>query len=273
LHKLGMIIGSGRLPLVAARSARRQGWSPQAVAVVPDFAEELASEVDSLHRIPVGQWQRIIEVLKGAGVQAVALVGKVSKRMFFGDLQPDERFRRVIAAASDASDDTLLRAFAGDLEREGMQIHSQVELLPHLLTPAGVLTSDGPGEGEWRDVQYGFRMAREIGRLDVGQSLVVKSLAVLAVEAVEGTDAAIRRGGRLGGPGAVVVKVAKPGQDLRFDVPAAGRRTVATMASVGARVLALEAGRTFMLEREKMLADAEAAGIVVIGVDGDSEHP
>ena len=164
----------------------------------------------------------------------------------------------------------LLRGIAGEFENDGIQIVPSTMFLSTIVTSEGPLGRHSPKRREWQDVVYGYRVAKEVGRFDVGQSIVVRGGVALAIEAMEGTDACIRRGGELGHGGVVVVKVSKPGQDLRFDVPAVGPRTITTMSEVGARVLALEAGRTILLDRGELIDRADGAGISLVGVSEES---
>jgi DUF1009 family protein len=170
-------------------------------------------------------------------------------------------------------DDSILRAVAEELETEGITVRSSTLYLDDLLASAGVMTRRKPSKDEWKDITFGWHLAKEIGRLDIGQTVVVKDLAVLAVEAIEGTDEAIRRGGSLCREGAVVVKICKPQQDLRFDLPATGIRTISTMREVKAACLAVEAGKTIMMQKEALIAQAEEAGIAIVALDENGTIP
>ena len=166
-------------------------------------------------------------------------------------------------------DDAILRAVAGVLEDVGIRVLASTCYLEHLFFPGGVLTRKQPGREQWEDIRFGWNIARQVGRLDIGQCVVVRDRTVLAVEAIEGTDAAIKRGGELAGSGAVVVKVKKPDQDFRFDLPATGTTTIATLAEGKGSVLAVEAGQSLLFDREAMVAAADRAGIVVVGLETD----
>jgi DUF1009 family protein len=170
-------------------------------------------------------------------------------------------------------DDSLLRAVADELESEGITVRESTLYLDNLLAPAGVLTGRKPTKAEWNDIAFGWQMAKEIGRLDIGQTVVVKDKVVVAVEAIEGTDEAIRRGGRLCREGAVVVKSCKPQQDLRFDLPATGLQTIITMEEVKAGCLAIEAGKTIMIQKDSLIARADQAGISIVALDGNGCIP
>jgi DUF1009 family protein len=184
------------------------------------------------------------------------------------DIRPDLRALKLLGMLRDKGDDVLLRAVARELESEGMPVVSPQDILPSLLTPAGVLTRRKPTDQEAADLRAGWDMAKAVGRLDIGQCVVLKKGVVAAVEALEGTDETVRRGGRLAGPGAVVVKVCKPDQDQRVDLPSVGTETIRTMAEAGATCLGVEAGKSLFFDREAALEQADKAGICVVGVTG-----
>ncbi len=227
----------------------------------------LADEVDSLAWVRVGQLARIQGILKRAGVEEAVLAGGFRRMRAVAELRPDFGLVRVLARLRSIRDDVFLRAVAEDFEAHGIRIVSPASYLVQLLAPAGRLAGPELDQRMRRDVALGSEVAAALGRADIGQTVVVKDGHVLAVEAVEGTDACIRRGAALGGRGAVVVKRLKPGQDERFDLPAVGPRTLDVMAEVGATVLAVEAGKTFLLEAEQLVALAERARISVIAVE------
>lgn len=264
--KIGLIAGSGQFPFLCAQAARSRGLTVIAVAHRQETDPALAELVDELHWVYVGQLGKIIRILKAAGVTQALMAGAVNRGRLFRHFRPDLRALSVLRRVGPGKDDQLLRAVADEMEREGITIEPATLFQEELLAPAGPLTQHRPNRRQQADIAFGYQMAKEIGRLDLGQCVVVRNQVVIAVEAVEGTDEAIRRGGRLAGPGAVVVKVAKPQQDLRFDQPAVGLGTIATMAEVGARVLAIEAGTTIIFDREEMLRRADREGIAVWGI-------
>jgi DUF1009 family protein len=268
---LGLIAGRGELPLELARGARRRGQGVAAVAL-EGFAEPGLAEVsDDFASLPLGQLARLFAFLRGRGVKQVVLAGKVPKDVLYtqrGRAQPDALAARLLASLADRKDDSILLAFADALEAEGFELLPQAELAPELLAQEGVLGAREPGPEQLADLAFGWPIAKALGALDVGQTVVVKARAVLALEAIEGTDEAIRRGTALGRGGACVVKVAKPSQDPRFDVPAVGVETVRALAAGRGALLAVESGRTLLLQRAEMLREADAAGIAVLGVDG-----
>lgn len=262
---IGLIAGSGRLPLLFARAAREQGLRVVAVAHRGETGPELEAEVDSLRWVRLGQVDQIVSALRAAGVGRAVMAGGIGRVRALRELRPDLGALRIISRLRSFRDDALLRAVAEHFERAGIAIVGPTELMKSSLAPEGHLAGPALSASQRADLALGVEVARALGRADVGQTVVVRRGNVLALEAIEGTDEAIRRGGRLGGPGAVVVKVSKPGQDSRFDLPAVGPATLEVMREVGARVLAVEAGRTILLEPERLLAGSPE-GISVVGV-------
>lgn len=266
-EKIGLIAGRGQFPFLCAQAARGRGLEVVAVAHRGETDPALAGQVDQIHWVYVGQLGKIIRIFKDAGVTRALMAGGINRGRLFRDFRPDLRAVRLIRRVGGGQDDRLLRAVAAELEGEGITIAPATLFLEELMAPPGPLGRHRPTPGQIRDIDFGFRIAKEIGRLDLGQCVVVRRQVVVALEAVEGTDEAIRRGGRLAGPGTVVVKVCKPGQDLRFDLPAVGADTISVMQEVGAAVLAVEAGKTLIFDRAEMLRLADRAGIVVWGVE------
>lgn len=269
MERVGLIAGNGRFPVLFARTARAEGIEVVAVAHEGETEPDLAEHVEVLTWVRVGQLEAIIRAFKDGGVRRAVMAGGIRKAALLERFSPDARALSFLARLEAWSDDAVLRGVAAEIESEGIEVVESTLYLGSILTPEGPLGRHEPDEAQWRDVRCGVAVAKGIGRWDVGQTVVVKSGIVLAVEALEGTDAALRRGGDLGRGGAVAVKVSKPGQDLRFDVPAVGPQTVRVCAASGIAVLALEAGRTILLEREAFLEAAEAAGLAVVGVRGD----
>jgi hypothetical protein len=264
---LGLIAGNGIFPRLVARGAREAGVEVVACAHVGETDPEIEREVASCTWVRVGELGKIIRTFKQAGCERAVMAGGIKKARLFSGFRPDLRGAAFLARMRTLYDDKLLRGVAAELESEGIRVIASTEYLPRLVPAPGVLSRRAPKAKERADIAYGLEVAKTIGSFEIGQTVVVKDGLVLAVEAVEGTDAAIRRGGELGRGGAVVVKVAKPQQDLRFDVPAVGPETIRLMAEVGATVLAVEAGRTIILEREAALEAAAAAGIAVVAVE------
>ncbi|MFP3867413.1 MAG: LpxI family protein [Desulfobacteraceae bacterium] len=270
-EKIGLIAGRSQFPLLFAQAARKKGLEVIAVGHYGETDPALAHLVSRLEWVYVGQLGRIIRCFQAAGVRQAVMAGGISKGRLFSQLRPDWRAINLIRRVGRARDDGVLRAVAEELESAGITIVPSTLFLGELLAPAGLLSRRQPTPEELQDVDYGFQIAKEIGKLDIGQCVVVRRQAVVALEAIEGTDETIRRGGRLAGEKAVVVKVSKPGQDLRFDVPAVGLDTIKVMIEVKAAVLAVEAGQTLIFDREAMLAAANQARLAVLGVSAPSD--
>lgn len=267
MDKIGLIAGSGTFPIAFARAAKEKGMQVIAVAHEGETMPELAQCVDRIFWIKVGQLGKLISTFKEQGVKDVLMAGGIKKTRLFGGGMPDLRGVALLAKMIHKKDDSILRAVAQELESEGITVRESTLCLDNIVAVPGVLTKRKPSKDERLDIEFGWQMAKEVGRLDIGQTIVVKGQAVLAVEAIEGTDEAIRRGGLLCGEGAVVVKICKPNQDLRFDLPAIGATTIQSMAQVKASCLAVEAGKTIIIEREIMIRDAERAGIAVVAMN------
>jgi hypothetical protein len=263
---IGLIAGGGRFPILFAQSARRAGHRVVAVAHVNQTDRAIERDVDGCTWVKLGEFGKIIDALVAAGADQSVLLGGITKARFFRDAWVDAVGLKILAAVAVRSDDNLLRAVAGELERRGLPVVDPTPYLSDRLAPEGVLGRCRPTEEQWADARYGLELARSIGRLDLGQTVVVKDRVGVAVEALEGTDACIRRGGELAREGAVVAKAVKPQQDRRFDLPAVGPDTIAAMRDAKAQVLAVEAGCTLVMDRDDMIRAADKAGIAVVGI-------
>lgn len=266
---VGLVAGAGRLPFELARGARRAGRRVVAVAFEGFADPALAASVDALAWVRIGELGALLEALRRSGAREVVVAGTVPKEQLFANpdaIRVDERGAAFLAGLHDRSDDAILRGLGDVLEAEGLRVVPQTVYARELLALEGALGRIEPSAALAADVAWGWPLAKALGRLDVGQTLVVKDKTLLAVEAIEGTDAAIRRGGALGRGGVVVIKIFKPGQDARFDAPTIGPETVATLAEAGAALLAVEAGRTLVLDREEVVRRADAHGIALLGV-------
>ncbi len=264
---LGLIAGSGRFPLLFAQAAARAGRRIIAAAHEGEADPELAQHVARLGWVKLGQLGKIAELLRAEGCSEAVFCGGITKVRLF-DVRPDWMGLKVLAGLRSFGDDAALRAIATALEGEGVRIISPLPLVPELLAPKGPLGKRKLSAEQRADAEAGLQAARALGALDLGQTVVVKRGVVLAVEAAEGTDACIARGGELargGGAGPVVVKVQKPDQDTRFDVPAVGPRTIEALRAAGCSALVLEAGRALVLDRAQLVAAADTAGIAVEG--------
>lgn len=267
---LGLIAGSGHFPLCVARSARARGLRVAAVAF-RDFADPaIADLVDELRWLYVGELSALIEALRGAGVRDAIIAGQVPKQNLYSDtpsVRFDERAQDLLERLRDRRDHSILGALADLLASEGIDLRPQDELIPDLMAPRGHVAGPSPTPDGRADLDFGWPLAKRVAALQIGQTVVVKGRAVMAVEAIEGTDRAVRRGGTLGGPGTSVIKVARADQDPRFDLPTVGPSTLRAMIEVRAGLLAVEAGRSVLLDRDEMAQLANRHGIALLGVD------
>lgn len=263
---LGLIAGNGRFPFLVAEAARRQGRRVVLIRLKEETDPGLEQLCDESHEVSLGQLGACISALKRAGVTEAIMAGQVRHRQIFSGIVPDLTLMGVLARLAFKNTDSLIGGVADALERDGIRLISSVTLLSDQLADAGSMTGRKPSGDEQKAIDYGVRIATELGRLDLGQTVVAKDRAIVALEAMEGTDEAIGRGARIAGPGVVVVKMAKPRQDMRFDVPVVGLRTLDTLREAKAAVLAVEAGKTLLLDKARFLSGAREAGIVVVGV-------
>jgi len=266
MKTLGVISGIGHLPVEVAQSAKQQGMRVVAIGVVPDIDQELQKIADVYYEINVGKIGKIFKTLKDENVTHVTMIGKVTKEVLYksGFFIPDFRAIKILASVPDRKDDTIMNAIVKELESDGFEVMNQGELIKSLFPQSGVLTKRQPTAEEKADMDFGFTMAKAIGGLDIGQTVVVKNRAVMAVEAIEGTDKCILRGGELGKGGVIVAKTAKPNQDQRFDIPGFGITTLESMIKAGATGIILEAGGALIAEKEKTIAFADEHNITIV---------
>ena len=277
--KLGLIAGNGRFPFLLLDAARAQGFS----VVVAAICEEADAEIDrraaaddgiSVHWISLGELSRLIDLFHKDGVQKAIMAGQVKHKQIFSSIRPDWRLAKLLLNLRTRSTDMLLGAVAKVLGDEGIELVSSTAFLEPLLAQEGVLTERAPDKEERKNIEYGLGVARAVAGFDIGQTVVVAAQACVAVEAMEGTDAAIERAGRLMASledeastlerRLTIVKVAKPNQDMRFDVPVIGIRTIESMIRAGASCLSVEAGRTLLFDRDKLIERANREGIVLV---------
>jgi DUF1009 family protein len=268
--RLGLIAGSGAFPSLVLEAARRLGHEVTIVAVAEEDSADLEAAAGrepraGFHRVSLGQLGRAIEVMRGAGVERAVMAGQVKHVKIFSGVMPDRLLLSVLLKLRSKNTDALISAVARVLHDHGIELIDSTTYLTPLLARPGVLTARPPTHEECEDFAFGYHMADEIARLDVGQTIVVKSAAVVAVEAMEGTDEVIARAGRLAGPGTRVVKVAKPNQDMRFDVPVVGIATIDAMRAAGATALSVDAGRALLLDGDEAIRAADRAGISIVG--------
>ena len=265
LPPLGLIAGNGRFPFLVAAAARRAGRRVVAVAVKEEASPDLAGSVDEMHWVGLGQLGHCIDVLKAGGVSEAVMAGQVQHRRIFSGIVPDLKLAGVLVRLAVKNTDSLIGGVADALSREGITLLPSTALLEDQMATAGAMSRRKPGGGERKDIAYGVKVARALSALDLGQTVVIKDRAAVALEAMEGTDEVIRRAGRLAGEGTTVVKLAKPRQDMRFDVPVVGVSTIEAMKKAGATVLSVDASKTLMIDGEAIIRTADEAGITIVG--------
>jgi DUF1009 family protein len=268
--RLGLIAGNGRFPFLVLDAARSVGHDVTIVAIeeeaFPDLADAAARPPRAaLHWVSLGQLGKCISVLKEAGVTEAVMAGQVKHAKLFANIIPDLTLVGVLLRLKARNTDALISGVADVLRQHGINLLDSTALLAPLLAREGVLTRRAPSEDERADLEYGYRVADAVASLDVGQTIAVKSGAVVAVEAMEGTDAVIARAGELAGGGVRIVKVAKPNQDMRFDVPVVGVSTIDAMVAAGATLLSVDAEKTLLIDGEAIIRAADEAGIAIVG--------
>jgi len=265
---LGVIAGEGRFPFLVAERAAARGMGTVAVGFDGFTDPAYAQSVDGYLAIKIGQLSKMLSFFKKQGVSQVIFAGGITKPKAL-DMRPDFRAMKMLMRAKTKGDDALLRAVAAEIESEGMEVVTPLSVLPELGTPAGVLTRRSPKTHEWDDLRFGWERAKGLGQWDIGQALMVRSRMVAALEGMEGTDAMIKRGGALVGKGGIVVKVCKPGQDQRLDLPAVGLETITTMIEAGAVCLGVQAAKSLFFDMEEALALADQKGVSIVGLTGE----
>jgi len=269
MSRIGLIAGNGRFPFLALQGARGLGHEVTVVAIREEaFAELEPAARDAradFHWVSLGQLGKCIKILKAAGVSEAVMAGQVKHVRIFSGIVPDLTLLSVITRLRARNTDALISAVADVLRGEGIELLDSTAFLQPLLAAEGTLTDRAPDEPEREDIAFGYRMADAVAALDIGQTVAVKDKAVVAVEAMEGTDEVIRRAGQLAGPGVRIVKVAKPKQDMRFDVPVVGTTTIEAMRAAGATALSIDAGLTLVLDGVGVFTSANAARIAIVG--------
>jgi DUF1009 family protein len=267
--KLGLIAGNGRFPFLVLEAARFLGYEVTIIALkeeaAPDIDAAAAASAAAVHWISIGQLGTFLKILKDAGLTQAVMAGQVKHVKIFGGFVPDLTAMTLLARVKAMNTDALIAAVADLMREHGVELIDSTAFLAPLLAGAGQMGQRAPSDRERQDLAFGYRMADAIAGLDIGQTIAVKHAAVVAVEAMEGTDAVIARAGDLAGAGVTIVKVAKPKQDMRFDVPIVGVPTIVAMAKAGATVLSLDAGKALMFDKQQMITAADDAGIAIVG--------
>lgn len=267
-NRYGLIAGNGKFPFLVLEAARSQGIDMVVAAIKEETFPEIEKHAKSVHWMSLGQLGKLIKTFKSEGVNHAVMAGQVKHKQIFSGIVPDWKMIQLLASLATKNTDSLIGAVAKLLEDEGIHLMDSTLFLRPLLPDPGVLTRRVPSDEEKKDLDYGYRIARELGRLDLGQSVVVCDGACVAIEAMEGTDAIVERAaGLVNGRMLRVVKLAKPNQDLRFDVPVIGPATVRLMARLKASALAIEARKTLMIDREQLVGLADQEGVAIVAVE------
>ena len=268
LNKYGLIAGNGKFPFLVLEAARSQGIDMVVAAIKEETFPEIEQHAKTVHWMSLGQLGKLIKTFKSEGVDHAIMAGQVKHKQIFSSIVPDLKMIQLLASLVTKNTDSLIGAVARVLEGEGIHLIDSTLFLRPLLPDPGVLTRRAPSDEEKRDLDYGYKLARELGRLDLGQSLAVADGACVALEAMEGTDAVMERAASLVNERPLrLVKLAKPNQDLRFDVPVIGPATVRLMARLSVSALAIEARKTLMIDREEIIREADAHGIAIVAVE------
>lgn len=262
-RRIGLLAGEGDLPVIWTKAARENGREVYAYKLVESVNSSLEESADQVKTVSIGLLDELIKMVVADKIEELVMIGKVDKSMLFQGIPLDNRFKVLLAGLKYLNNDSIMTGIVDEFTKEGIEVLDQSIYLENLLVSHGILTSSQPDEQLLSDIKYGFKIAREIGRLDIGQTVVVQNTTVLAIETIEGTDETIRRGGELAGPGVVVVKVAKPQQDFRFDLPTVGDGTLNTLIEIKAKGLVIEAGSTLLIGKENFIKKAEENGIIV----------
>jgi len=267
MEKIGLIAGNRKFPIIFCEAAKKRGYYIVAVAIKGDANPGLKKYVDKIYWLGLNEFRRLFKIFKAEDVTKIVMAGQINpQRLFSKEIEKDAELRDLLASIKDKKADTIFGAIAQKLNGFGFELLDSTTFIEDYLPKKGILTKKEPDFSEWEDIYFGLDLAKEIAYLDVGQTVAVKKKAVVAVEALEGTDNLIRRAGRIAGAGIVVVKVSKPQQDMRFDIPVVGLNTLKNLIKIKARCLAIEAGKTLFIDKEPSIALADKKGIVIVAV-------
>ena len=267
MEKIGLIAGNRKLPLLFCEAAKKRGYYVVAVAIKGDASPKLKNLADKIYWIGLDEFRSLCEIFKNEGIDKVIMAGQISPgRLFSKEIDKDEGLKSLFATIKDKKADTIFLAIAEKLKESGLTLLDSTTFIKELLPGKGTLTQNEPGFQEWEDVYFGLELAKAIAYLDIGQTVAVKARAIVAVEALEGTDNLIRRAGQIACGGITVVKVSKPKQDTRFDMPVVGLNTIASLIRAGGRCLAIEAEKTIFIDKEESIKLADKKGIAIVAV-------
>jgi len=266
-NRIGLIAGNGRFPIIFAESARKKGVSIVAIAIKEETSRELEGFVDKIYWLGVGELEGLLKILKEEHIRSIVMAGQVKHKLLFdSNIKIDRKMEFLLSRLRNKKTDSIIGGVARLLELSGIKVLSSITFLSDYLPGKGILTKTPPGERVLNDIVFGRRIAKAISGLDIGQTVVIKERSVLAVESIEGTDEAIKRGARYGKDGVVVIKVTKPKQDMRFDVPVIGPDTINLLKEVKAACIAIEAKKTLIIDKEETLKLADEAKIAIVAM-------
>jgi DUF1009 family protein len=267
MEKIGLIAGNRRFPILFAQAAKKKGYRIVAVAIKGDTSRALSNYADKIYWIGLNEFGRLFEIFKKEGIAKITMAGQISPhRLFSREVHSSKELQAILSSIKDKKADTIFGAVAAELKKHGLELMDSTAFLEELLPKKGTLSERGPDFGEWEDIYFGLSLAKEVAYLDIGQAVAVKGKAIVAVEALEGTDNLIRRAGKITRGGFILVKVSKPKQDLRFDIPVVGLNTVKNLIKARARCMAVEAGKTLFIDKEQSIGLADSKGISLVAV-------
>jgi hypothetical protein len=263
VKKIGLIAGNGRFPILLSEEVRKKGYEIVIAAIKQEADEELAKVADKIYWVDLGSLQDVVNVFSKEGVTEILMAGKVTKTAMYSDIKFDERFKNFLENVDRKNDDRLLSKLAEELSKDNINVIDPCEFLDRFLPPKGILTKIEPTESQMEDIDFGFEIAKSIAGLDIGQTVVVKNKVVLAVEAIEGTDKAIKRGAELGNGNVVVAKVSRPKQDMRFDIPVIGLTTIEVLIKNKVSAIVIDS-KTVILDMKEVIEKAQKNNIVIV---------
>jgi len=267
MEKIGLIAGNKKFPFIFSQAAKKRNCYIVAIAVKRETSRRLANFVDKIYWLNLHEFRRMFEILKDEGIQKVIFAGQISPKWLFSkEIKKSEEVRSLLASIRDKKADTIFGAVAKKLEESGFELIDSTTFVEDFLPKKGILTRNEPDSAGWADINFGLDLAKAVASYDIGQTVVVKDRAIVAVEALEGTDNLIKRAGRIARGGITVVKVSKPKQDMRFDIPVVGLNTVKNLIKASARCLAIEAGKTLFIDKEESIELANKKGISIVAV-------
>jgi hypothetical protein len=267
MEKIGLIAGNRKFPLLFCEAAKRKGYTVIAVAIKRDTSPKINKLADKVYWLGLADFNRIFEIFNSAGVKNVVMAGQISPaRLFSREVKNSEVIQQILSSIRNKKADTIFGAIADKLEAHGLKLLDSSTFVEGLLAKKGALTRIEPDKSTWDDIRFGFDLAKSIGALDIGQTVAVKDRAIVAVEALEGTDNLIRRAGKIARGGITVIKAAKPKQDMRFDIPVIGLKTIQNLIKAGAKCLAVEADRTLFIDRDVAVRLADRRGVSIVGI-------